>query len=379
LSLFLLTFLLVYGSVHAYVFLKAKSALAFGWGAGLPLLAVLSLLVAAPILTHLLAREGHESEARLLAFAGYAWMGFVFFLFWLSLAADALRFLSWAAGRAGIPGPDASILGGKTAFLGAAGLALALSAYATFEASRIEVVRVRIATDRLPPEIRPVRIAQISDLHLGLLHRNGKASRVAAIVARERPDILVSTGDLVDGELDHINGLSETFRNLHAPMGKYAVTGNHEYYRGLRQSIEFTRKARFTVLRNESAVAGGAVRIVGVDDPAQDRLGDRGRPAEADVLGDRADGRFTVLLKHRPTIDPGSAGKFDLQLSGHTHHGQIFPFQLLTRLVYPLLGGNHVVPGGGTLHVSRGTGTWGPPMRLLARPEITIIDLEGSR
>ena len=83
--------------------------------------------------------------------------------------------------------------------------------------------------------------------------------------------------------------------------------------------------------------------------------------------------------KHRPTIDPGSAGKFDLQLSGHTHHGQIFPFQLLTRLVYPLLGGDHVVPGGGTLHVSRGTGTWGPPMRLLARPEITIIDLEGSR
>jgi hypothetical protein len=243
LSLFLLTFLLVYGSVHAYVFLKAKSALAFGWGAGLPLLAVLSLLVAAPILTPLLAREGHESEARLLAFAGYAWMGVVFFLFWLSLAADALRFLSWAAGRAGIPGPDASILGGKAAFLGAAGLALALSAYATFEASRIEVVRVRIATDRLPPEIRPVRIAQISDLHLGLLHRNGKASRVAAIVARERPDILVSTGDLVDGELDHINGLSETFRNLHAPMGKYAVTGNHEYYRGLRQSIEFTRKA----------------------------------------------------------------------------------------------------------------------------------------
>lgn len=378
-SLFLLTFLLVYGSVHAYVFLKAKAALAFGWGAGLPIVAVLMLLVAAPILTHLLAREGHESAARMLAFAGYVWMGFVFFLFWLNLAADAARLLLWAAGRAGFSRELAPALGGRAAFLCAMGLAVALSAYAMSEASGIEVVRVRIATDRLSPADRPVRIAQISDLHLGLVHRNGKARRVAAIVARERPDILVSTGDLVDGELDHINGLSETFRDLPAAMGKYAVTGNHEYYRGLRQSIEFTRKAGFTVLRNESAVAGGAVRIVGVDDPAQDRLGDRGRPAEADVLGDRSDGRFTVLLKHRPTIDPGSAGRFDLQLSGHTHHGQIFPFQLFTRLVYPLLGGNHAVPGGGTLHVSRGTGTWGPPMRLLARPEITIIDLEGSR
>ncbi len=378
-SLFLLTYLLVYGSVHAYVFLRAKSALAFGWGAALPLVAVLALLVAAPILTHLLAREGHESAARLLAFAGYLWMGFVFFLFWLNLAADAARLLLWAAGRAGFTGVHAQALAGKAAFLGAAGLALALSAYSAFEASRIEVVRVRIATDRLPPAVHSVRIAQISDLHLGLVHRNRKARDVAAIVARERPDILVSTGDLVDGELDHIDGLSETFRDLPTPMGKYAVTGNHEYYRGLAQSIEFTRRAGFTVLRNESVVAGGAIRIAGVDDPTQDRLGDRGRPPEADVLGDRPDGRFTILLKHRPSIDPASQGRFDLQLSGHTHHGQIFPFQLFTRLVYPLLGGSHAVPGGGTLHVSRGTGTWGPPMRFLARPEITIVDLEGSR
>lgn len=377
--LFLLTFLLIYGSLHAYVFLKAKSALAFGWGAGLPLLAVLAFLLAAPILTHMLAGRGHESAARVLAFAGYAWMGFVFFLFWLNLSADAARFLLWAAGRAGFAWERASALGGRSAFLCLAGMAAVLSAYSAFEASRIAVVRVRIATDRLPEAIRSVRIAQISDLHLGLVHRNGKARQVAAIVARERPDILVSTGDLVDGELDHINGLSETFRDLPAPMGKYAVTGNHEYYRGLRQSIEFTRKAGFTVLRNESVVAGGAVRIAGVDDPTQDQLGEGGRPAEADVLGERPDGRFTVLLKHRPTVDPGSAGRFDLQLSGHTHHGQIFPFQLFTRLVYPLLGGKHAVPGGGTLHVSRGTGTWGPPMRFLARPEITIVDLEGTR
>ncbi len=376
--LFLLTFLIVYGSVHAYVFLKAKAAFAFGWETGLPLLLVFAFLMSAPIMTHLLARHGQENAARGLAFAGYAWMGVLFFLFWLHIVADAARLVLRLSERAGIAGNLAPALAGRAAFLCIAGLAVALSAYAVFEAARIEVVRVRIVTDRLPPGIPALRIAQVSDLHLGLIHRNATARKVAGILARERPDILVSTGDLVDGQLDHVDGLSGIFREIPAPMGKFAVTGNHEYYAGLKRAIDFTRSAGFSILRNESVVAGGAVRIAGVDDPTQDRLGDRPRRAEADVLENRPDGRFTILLKHRPAIDPDSAGKFDLQLSGHTHHGQIFPFLLLTRLVYPLLGGDHAVPGGGTLHVNRGTGTWGPPMRFLAPPEITIIDLEGS-
>ncbi len=377
-KLFLLTFLLIYGSVHAYVFLKARAAFGFGWGTGIPLLLALALLLLAPILSHLLVAGGREGAARAFAFAGYAWMGFLFFLFWLSVAADVARLALLAAGKACVGGSPAAVLAGRGAFLCLAGTAAALSVYAAFEASRIDIVRLRIATDRLPPGVPSLRIAQISDLHLRLLHRNGKAREVAAILSRERPDILVSTGDLVDGQIDHVDGLPDILRGIPAPMGKYAVTGNHEYYAGIRRAIAFTRSAGFTVLRSESAVAGGVVRIAGVDDPEQDRLGPAPRPPEAAVLGDRPDGRFTILLKHRPAIDPGSAGRFDLQLSGHTHHGQIFPFLLLTRLVYPLLGGDHPVPGGGTLHVNRGTGTWGPPMRFLAPPEITIIDLEGS-
>ncbi|MBP2673958.1 MAG: metallophosphoesterase [Deltaproteobacteria bacterium] len=376
-SLFLLTFFLVYGSAHAYVFLKAKAALGFGWWTGLYLLPVLAALVCAPILAHLLAHRGHEGSARAVAFAGYAWMGVLFFLAWMNLAMDAVRLLLWLPARLGFAGPADAALAGRTSFLCIAGLSLALSAYSIFEAGRIEVVRTRIVTDRLPPSVSRIRIAQISDLHLGLIHRNGKAREVAGIVARERPDLFLSTGDLVDGQLDHIDGLSEIFGEIPAPMGKYAVTGNHEYYAGLDRSIDFTRRAGFTVLRDRAVVAGNAVRIAGVDDPTQNRFGHPARPTEADVLGNRPDGRFTILLKHRPAIDGDSAGKFDLQLSGHTHHGQIFPFRLLTRLVYPLLGGDHPVPGGGTLHVSRGTGTWGPPMRFLAPPEITIIDLEG--
>jgi hypothetical protein len=375
-SLFLLSFFLIYGSMHAYALLKARSALSLGPAATLPLLLLLAILLCAPIATRLLSRHGYEDAARIVALAGYLWMGFLFFLTCLNLSVDLLRLPLWAIGRGGSAANAAAGLAGRSAFLCIAGLAVALSAYATVEASRIEVVRVRILTDRLPASVPSLRIAQITDLHLGLLHRNDKAREVAAIVSREHPDLFVSTGDLVDGQLDGVPGLAEILRGIPAPRGKFAVLGNHEYYAGIDRTTAFTREAGFTLLLDESMTIDDAVRIAGVDDPAGARFGRSGGTSEAAVLGDRPDGRFTILLKHRPELDPDTAGKFDLQLSGHTHHGQIFPFRLLTRLVYPLLAGDHPVPGGGMLHVSRGTGTWGPPMRFLAPPEITVVDIE---
>jgi predicted MPP superfamily phosphohydrolase len=377
-SLFLLSFFLVYGSLHAYALLKARSALAFGPWTTLALLPLLGILLCAPIVTHQLSRHGYEGAARIVAHVGYLWMGFLFFFTCLNLSADLLRLPLWAMGRGGTAANAAAGLAGRPAFFCIAGLAVALSAYAIVEASRIEVVRVRIVTDRLPASVPSLRIAQITDLHLGHIHRNGKAREVAAIVARERPDLFVSTGDLVDGELDGVAELAEILRGVPAPRGKFAVLGNHEYYAGIDRAIAFTRKSGFTLLRDESVTIDDAVRIAGVDDPAGARFGRAGGTSEAALLGNRPDGRFTVLLKHRPQLDPASAGKFDLQLSGHTHHGQLFPFRLLTRLIYPLLAGDHPVTGGGILHVSRGTGTWGPPMRFLAPPEVTILDIARS-
>jgi predicted MPP superfamily phosphohydrolase len=377
-SLFLLSFFLIYGSMHAYVLLKARAALALGPATTLALLLLLVILLCAPIVTRLLSSRGFEDAARIIALVGYLWMGFLFFLTCLNLSVDILRLLLRAMGRGGIATDAAAGLAGRPAFLCIFGLAVALSAYAVVEASLIKVVRVRVLTDRLPASVPSLRIAQITDLHLGLIHREGKARDVAAIVARERPDIFVTTGDFVDGQLDGISGLAEIFREIPAPRGKFAALGNHEYFAGVDRSIDFTRKSGFTLLRDASATVDNAVRIAGVDDPVRARFGSTGSPSEATLLGNRPDGLFTILLKHRPQLDPAAGGKFDLQLSGHTHHGQIFPFRLLTRLFFPLLAGDHPVPGGGILHVSRGTGTWGPPMRFLAPPEVTVVDIVRS-
>ncbi|MCL1926500.1 MAG: metallophosphoesterase [Syntrophorhabdaceae bacterium] len=378
LPFFLLAFFLIYGTMHAYVFLKARAAFGFGWTVGAPLFVLFAFLVSAPVLAaHLLVRHGHGNVAQGVALTGFVWMGFLFFLVGLNVAADAARFLCLPAQRwFGFAGNCSFALGGRGVFLLIVVLAVAFSAYSVFEAHNIRIVHIRIATDKLAPGIKTVRVAQISDLHLGLIHRSGKAQRVADLVAAQRPDILVSTGDLVDGRLTHIEGLAGIFREIHTPMGKFAVNGNHEYYAGLSHAISFTQDAGFTLLRDEVAVAGEVIRIIGVDDPAQKHMmTGSGRP-EPDIPGSGADDRFTIILKHRPVVDPDMAGKFDLQLSGHSHQGQLFPFLLLTRLSYPCSGGSYALPEGGTLHVNRGTGTWGPPMRFLAPPEITIIDLE---
>jgi len=377
-SLFLVTFFLIYGSVHAYALLKAKSALGFGWGTVLGLCPLLALLVAAPLVVFYLARHGMEGGARVVSWIGYTWMGLLFFFFWMSLAVDAanlaVRVAGALTGRWIIP----HLVAGRAPFLALAGLAAAFGAYAIFEAGHIRVERVRIASDKLPAAAAPLRIAQISDVHLGLIVRHGRTRAIADAIRRENPDLLVSTGDLVDGEINHLEGLAEILREIDPPLGKYAVTGNHEYYAGLGQALAFTRSAGFTVLRGESVTLGNGMRIAGVDDPAGAAFGANNPRSEAAALGEAPSPAFTLFLKHRPWLSGTSRGLFDLQLSGHTHAGQLFPFRLLVRITYPLLSGLRPLAGGGFLYTSRGTGTWGPPMRFLSPPEVTIFDIEGS-
>jgi predicted MPP superfamily phosphohydrolase len=189
-----------------------------------------------------------------------------------------------------------------------------------------------------------------------------------AKVAELKPDVLVSTGDLVDAQAHHLDGLSSLLAAYKPRLGKIAVTGNHEHYVGLEHALAFHVRSGFQVLHGESIEVAG-ITIAGVDDPAV--IG--GDIGEARFLDKIKAGRYVILLKHQPRVDPKA--HFDLQLSGHTHDGQIFPFKYLVQLVYPMTRGRYALDNGGQLYVSRGTGTWGPPIRILAPPEITLIEL----
>jgi predicted MPP superfamily phosphohydrolase len=220
-----------------------------------------------------------------------------------------------------------------------------------------------------------VRIVQISDVHLGLLIREPRLARILEKVTAASPDIFISTGDLVDGQTDSLNGVGNLLREIKAPLGKYAVTGNHEFYAGLDRSLKFMKQAGFRVLRGEGTSVAGLINIAGVDDPVVKGYGRSREAPEREILSGLPGDKFTLFLKHRPDVEKSAEGLFDLQLSGHAHKGQLFPFTFIVRLVFPQIAGLYDLSSGSHLYVSRGSGTWGPPIRFLAPPEVTVIDL----
>jgi uncharacterized protein len=367
-SLFLIVFLSIYSALHLFVYFHARFLLP---PAGYPrplLLFFMAGMIFAPMAVRLLERGGHERLAQTAAWVGYPWMGFIFLSFTiliglsiLHLGAIGLRY----AGMARLPA-----LVGKGPAAAAFAAALVLSVYGFFEARSIRVERLRIETSKLPEGMAPIRIAQISDVHLGLLVRDGRLGKIVSKIRAEAPDLLVGTGDIVDGQMHHLNGISPLLSDLSPRLGKFAVVGNHEVYAGLSQSLSFLRTCGFTLLRQESLTVGGVINVVGVDDEAAGS-----RRKEAMLLASVQNGLFTLFLRHRPTVHAENLGRFDLQLSGHTHAGQIYPFRHLVALFYPRVAGFYPLPNGSSLYTSRGTGTWGPPMRLFSPPEITLIEL----
>ena len=371
-GIFLLVFFLIYGGVHLYLFLGARTSLALGVRSGLLLALFMAVMVLAPVIVHVADQNGLRIVAYLFAWTGYLWMGFAFLFFCLSLVFDCYRLLIYLG--AYLSSSDLSVLlpSAPHRFFCVLSISFALSLYASFEALQIRTETITIRTAKIPTDIERFRIVQISDLHLGLIVREKRLERILEKVRTATPDMLVSTGDLVDGETNNLSGLAVLLREIEPAYGKYAVTGNHEFYAGLDQALTFTKNAGFTPLRGEQRDVAEFLTVAGVDDSAGKIYRSHTGLPESELLAGLSDNRFILFLKHQPVVPISS---FDLQLSGHTHQGQLFPFTLLTRLVFPYNSGLHRLGNGSQLYVSRGSGTWGPPMRLMAPPEVTIIDL----
>ncbi len=377
--LFLSVFFLLYGGMHVYFFLKARAAFGFGWVAASFCALFLLAMIFAPLVVHALERLGADLFARWLSLLGYTWMGLLFLFCASSLALDGYRFFLYGAGVVFRRDFSALTLPFCPAFFASLLLSLAIGIYGYFEALSIHTEKIVIQTPKISKAIGRLRIVQISDIHLGLIVREKRLQKILTAVKAAKPDIVVSTGDLVDGQMDDLSGLAESFQDMTPPYGKYAVTGNHEFYAGLDQALDFTREAGFRILRGESLTVAGLVNIAGVDDMAGKTFGLYNEISAKEALARLPREKFTVLLKHRPLIDQNLVGLFDLQLSGHAHKGQIFPFSLITRIYYPTDQGLLRLNKNSYLYVNRGSGTWGPPIRFLSPPEITIIDLVYKR
>lgn len=374
-SLFLVAFFLIYGGVHLYFFSKVKTAFALGMSAWICLALFLIVMIIAPIMVRMFEKREMEEAARLMAFTGYIWMGFLFLFFSASLAIDLYHGLLHAAGFAFNKDISSFFLSARTAFIVPLVWGMIAAVYGYFEARNIRSERVVLTSPKIPQAVGRLTIVQISDVHLGLIVRNEHLKKMLAQVMAAAPDILVATGDLVDGQIDSLTGLAELLREVRPRYGKYAITGNHELYAGLEPSLGFMRSAGFKILQGEEFTIPGLITIVGVDDPVIKRFSAAALGEEQRLMSGLPKDTYTLLLKHRPALREESIGRFDLQLSGHVHKGQLFPFNLVTYLFYPVKAGINHYPQNTLLYVSRGTGTWGPPIRFLAPPEVTIIEL----
>jgi hypothetical protein len=376
-STFLAVFFFLYSILHLYLLLKARAAFSLG-ASGTALLALFMVfMMLLPVVTRFLENGGLMPAARFTATAGYTWMALLFLFFSASIVIDAARLAVYLFTAAAAKRAQLSMPSPRVCFLGTCAVAAAIAVYGWFEARHIRTEHVTLSTPRLAARPGRLRIVQISDIHLGLTVGTDRLRRIADAVREARPDLLVSTGDLLDGRMADEEGSVRLLAGLAPRLGKFAVTGNHEFYVGIGRAIEFTTRAGFRVLRGEAVGVDGGLNIVGVDDPAGPGYASSGAD-EAALLASVPNGRFTLLLKHRPVMDRRSADFIDLQLSGHVHDGQIFPFRLIVRFFFPLIEGLYSFPPHpARLYVSRGSGTWGPPIRFLAPPEVTIIDVIG--
>jgi uncharacterized protein len=376
----------VLGLMHCYIWKRLIKDTS-GGGARWALTAVLVALLVLLVCTLLLPRLFGWREPAWLAWPGYVWFGLIVYLFLTLLVVEPVRIAlrRWINRRSpDLAEADEQVIN-RRVFIArtsavAAGVA-SVSLVGVGMASALgppDVLRVPVRLRRLDPAFDGFRIAVVSDIHLGPLAGRAHTEWIVAMINEAEPDLVAIVGDLVDGTVEELGPAAEPLRDLESREGSFFVTGNHEYFVDDTASwLRELERLGVAPLQNENtAIRRGtaAFDLAGVNDVAGEQ---RSQPPDFDRALSGVDGsRPTILLAHQPVqVTEASARGVDLQLSGHTHGGQMWPFHYIVRAVQPSLAGLSTVDQT-QLYITRGAGFWGPPVRIGAPPDITVVSLE---
>jgi predicted MPP superfamily phosphohydrolase len=317
-------------------------------------------------------RDRHGRIDQAVHIGSYLSMGWLSFLLVFSLARDVVLLASSAVAElfgGTLSGVD---LGVPIVGIGSVA-ALIIGLVAALRGPHVRHIDIPI--DNLHVALDGFRIVQVSDLHVGLTIRGPYVRRVVAMTKGLAPDLIAITGDVVDGPVAHLGQHVRALSELPTLAPTFYVLGNHEYYAGAAPWVRHFQAMALRVLMNDHAIVhknGARILVAGVTDPA----GGVSNPPRPDIAAGNDSADFRLLLAHNPKLAPaGAKAGFQLQLSGHTHAGQFFPWTLAVRLVHAPHVAGLSREGSMWVYVSAGTGTWGPPVRFGTRPELTVLRL----
>lgn len=378
-------------ALHLYVDARLVRRSGFSPRARRLLRVWIALCAVLPVVAMVSSRVGFDlASVRWLALAGFALLGFSSVTMVLLLALDGGRAVAAGGQRlrrrlarqADAAPSDPSRRGffGHIANLGVVGTAAGVAGVGLAQVSHTpEVVEVEVPIENLPPALDGFRIVQMSDIHVGPTIRGEYLRRCVEVCNRLDADAIVVTGDLIDGFVEALRPEVAALGELTAPEGVYFVTGNHEYYWDGPAWCEEVARLGLRVLVNEHVVierGGSKLLLAGVPDISAGEMvpAHRSDPAAARAGAPACD--VSVLLAHQPrSIGAAAAAGYDLVISGHTHGGQYFPMNVLVYLAQPYVKGLAQHDERTWIYVSRGTGYWGPPTRVGAPAEITLLRL----
>jgi predicted MPP superfamily phosphohydrolase len=373
--MFFSSFLAIYVLINAYIYFRGFAALSGEgrWVIALKLVFV-ALVVAFPVM-HSLEDGLNGPFWNSVNLIGSFWVVGMVYFFLIVLFSDIVRLIDRL-----VPIIQTRLKGdrrraGRIVFLGSVAVVVFIVFFGWLNTRFVRVENLQVDLAKLPKANNPTTVVFASDFHIGPTIHEKQAQSFVDEINAQNPDIILIGGDLVEGSVDGLGRMSEILAGLRAPLGVYAVLGNHEYHGGPEKTEAFMRSAGITVLRDGVVTFPGIVNLVGLDDP---RSGAKKTPVP-DLVAKGDPSLPTILLTHRPVnLEEYARDGIDLMLAGHSHHGQFFPLTIVTDFVYTVSYGYARI-GPMQVYVTSGLGTWGPPVRILTHPEIVRITLVNGR
>lgn len=367
--------LLIYSAINYYIYHRGMQALAseptfriwFRWG--------FVFLAASYVAGRFLERVQLSVFSDFLVWTGSFWLAIMFYLLLAVMLVDIIRLLNVFTGflPASLKTQQAAI----TIFFGIGGLVLIVITAGYINAISPRIKKLEIDIAKKAGNLKELNVVMASDIHMGTVIGPRRMAKLVKMINSQHPDIILFAGDIVDEDLAPVvrQNLGSALLGLKAPMGIFGITGNHEYIGGAEAAVKYLQDHGLIILRDSVVRVGDSFYLVGREDRDKPRFSGRKRMEVDELLKNIDKSLPIILLDHQPfNLEKAQAAGADLQLSGHTHHGQIWPLNYITSAIYEVSMG-YLKKGDSHFYVSPGFGGWGPPVRIGNRPEIVNITL----